>query len=142
MIWYSNLFQNFPQFIVIHTDKGFGLVNKTEINVFLGLSSFFHDPVDVGNFISGSSAFFKTSLNIWKIHGSHIAEAWLGVCVYVCMCVCVCVYTHIQWNIGHKKNEIMPFAVILMELEIVILHEVKPDRKGQISHWLYVNLRK
>ena len=65
-VWYSHLFQNFPQFIVIHTLKGFGIVNKTEIDVFLELSCFFDDPVDVGNLISGSSAFSKTSLNIWK----------------------------------------------------------------------------
>ena len=55
MVWYSHLFSNFPQFIVIHTGKGFGIVNKAEIDVFLELSSFFHDPADVGNFISGSS---------------------------------------------------------------------------------------
>ena len=61
MVWYSHLFQNFPQFIVIHTVKGFGIVNKAEIYVFLELSCFFHDPVDVGNLISGSSAFSKTS---------------------------------------------------------------------------------
>ena len=66
MVWYSHLFQDFPQFIVIHTVKGFGLVNKAEIDIFLELSCFFHDPADVGNLISGSSAFSKTSLNIWK----------------------------------------------------------------------------
>ena len=65
-VWYSHLFQNFPQFIVIHTVKGFGTVNKAEIDVFLELSCFFKDPVNVGNLISGSSAFYKTSLNIWK----------------------------------------------------------------------------
>ena len=64
--WYSHLFQNFPQFIVIHTVKGFGIVNKAEIDVFLELSCFFNDPPDVGNLISGSSAFSETSLNIWK----------------------------------------------------------------------------
>ena len=64
MVWYSYLFQNFPQFIVIHTVKGFGIVNKAEIDVFLGLFCFCHDPADVGNLISGSSAFSKTSLNI------------------------------------------------------------------------------
>ena len=64
MVWYSHLFQNFPQFIVIHTVKGFGIVNKAEIDVFLELFYFFHDPADVGNLISGSSAFSKTSLNI------------------------------------------------------------------------------
>ena len=66
MVWYSHLFQNFPQFIVIHTDKGFGIVSKAEIDGFLELSCFFDDPVDVGNLISGSSAFSKSSLNIWK----------------------------------------------------------------------------
>ena len=66
MVWYSHLFQNFLQFIVIHIVKGFGIVNKAEIDVFLELSCFFHDPVDVGNLISGFSAFSKTSLNIRK----------------------------------------------------------------------------
>ena len=67
MVWYSLLFQNFPQFIVIHIVKGFGIVNKAEIDVFLELSCFFYDPADVGNLISGSSAFSKSSLNIWKL---------------------------------------------------------------------------
>ena len=66
MVWYFHLFKNFPQFIVIHTIKGFGIVNKAEVEVFLELSCFFGDPADVGNLISGSSAFSKTSLNIWK----------------------------------------------------------------------------
>ena len=66
VIWYSHLFQNFPQFLVIHTVKGFGIVNKAEVDIFLELSCFFNDPVDVGNLISGSSAFSKISLNIWK----------------------------------------------------------------------------
>ena len=66
MVWYSHLFQNFPQFIVIHIVKGFGRVNKAEIDVFLELSCFFDEPANVGNLISGSSAFSKTSLNIWK----------------------------------------------------------------------------
>ena len=66
VVWYSHLFQNFPQLIVIHTVKGFGIVNKAEIDVFLELSCFFDDPEDVGNLISGSSAFSKTGLNIWK----------------------------------------------------------------------------
>ena len=66
MVWYSHLLKNFPQFIVIHTIKGFGIVNKAEIDVFLELSCFSDEPVDVGNLISGSSAFSKTSFNIWK----------------------------------------------------------------------------
>ena len=65
-VWYSHLFQNFPQFIVIHTVEGFGVVNKAELDVLLELSCFFNDPDDVGNLISGSSVFSKTILNIWK----------------------------------------------------------------------------
>ena len=66
MVWYSHLFKNFPQFVVIHTVKGFRVVNEAEVDVFLELSCFFDDPMDVGNLISGSSAFSKSSLNTWK----------------------------------------------------------------------------
>ena len=66
LVWYSHLLKNFPQFVVIYTIKVFGIVNKIEVDVFLELSCFFDDPADVGNLISGSSAFSKTSLNIWK----------------------------------------------------------------------------
>ena len=66
VVWYCHLFQNFPQFLVIHTVKGFGVVNRAEIDVSLELACFFDDPMDVGNLISGSSAFSKSSLNIWK----------------------------------------------------------------------------
>ena len=66
MVWYSHLFQNFSQCVVIHTVKGFGVVNKAEVDVFLELYYFFDDPTDVGKLISGSSAFSKFSLNIWK----------------------------------------------------------------------------
>ena len=66
MVWYSHLLKNFPQFLVIHTVKDFGIVNKAEVDVFLELSCFFNDPVDVGNLISGSSALSKSSLNTWK----------------------------------------------------------------------------
>ena len=65
MVWYSHLLKNFPQFVVIHTVKGFGIVNTAEVDVFLELSYFFYDPTDVGNLISGS-AFSKSSLNIWQ----------------------------------------------------------------------------
>ena len=77
MVWYSHLFQNFPQSLVIHTVKGFGIVNKAEIDVFLELSYFFNDPADVGNLIYGSSAFSKTSLKRLEVHGSRFAEGWL-----------------------------------------------------------------
>ena len=78
MFWQSHLFKNFLKFIVIHTVKGFGIVNKAEIDVFLELSCFFHDPGDVGNLISGSSAFSKTSLNIWNFTVHVLLKAWLG----------------------------------------------------------------
>ena len=66
MVWHSHLFKNFLQFVVIHRVKGFGIVNKAEVDVFLELSCFFYDPMDVGNLTSGSSAFSKPNLNIWK----------------------------------------------------------------------------
>ena len=78
MVWYSLLFQNFPQFIVIHIVKGFVVVNKAEVDVFLELSCFLDDPMDVGSLISGSSAFSKSSLNIWKFTVSRAVDAWLG----------------------------------------------------------------
>ena len=66
MVWYSHLFKNFPQFVVVHMVKGFGIVNKAKIDVFLERFCLFNDPANVGNLISGSFAFSKTSLNIWK----------------------------------------------------------------------------
>ena len=66
MVWCSHLLKNFPQFVVIHTVKGFGIINEAEVDDFLELSCFFYDPMDVGNLISGSSAFSKSSLNIWN----------------------------------------------------------------------------
>ena len=66
MVWYSHLFKNFPQFVVIHKIKGFGIVNKEGVDVFLELSRFLDDPTDVGNLISGSSTFSKSSLHVWK----------------------------------------------------------------------------
>ena len=79
MVWYSHLLKNFPHFVVIQIVKGFGLVNKAEIDIFLELSCFFNDPVDVGNLISGSFAFSKPNLN-WKleVHSSCTVEALLG----------------------------------------------------------------
>ena len=67
MVWYSHLLKNLPPFVVIHTVKGFGIVNKAKVDVFLELSCFSNDPTDVGNLISGSSTFSKSSVNIWKI---------------------------------------------------------------------------
>ena len=76
MVWYSHLLKNFPQFIAIHTVKGFGIVNEAEVDVFLEFSSFFNDLEDVGNLISGSSAFSKSSWNIGKFR-IRVLKAWL-----------------------------------------------------------------
>ena len=77
MVWYSHHFKNFLQFVVIHTVKGFGVVNRAEVDVFLELSCFFNDPANIGNLTSGSSAFSKSSLNM-EVLSSCTIEAWLG----------------------------------------------------------------
>ena len=84
MVWYSHLLKNFPQFVVIYTLKDFGIVNKA-VDVFLELSCFFDDPMDFGKLISGSSAFSKSSLNIWKFT-IHVSLAWriLSIILLVC----------------------------------------------------------
>ena len=84
VVWYSHLFQNFPQFIVMHTVKGFGIVNEAEIDVFLELSCFFYDPLDVGNLISGSSAFSKTSLNIRKFMFDYKKPKYMNTSSHIC----------------------------------------------------------
>ena len=71
MVWYFHLLKNFPQFVVIHTVKGFGIVNETEVDAFLEFPCFFYDPTDIGNLISGSSDFPKSSLNIWKFSATY-----------------------------------------------------------------------
>ena len=78
MVWNSHLFKNFPQFVLIHTVKGFSVVNKAEVDVFREFSYFFNDPTDVGNLISGFFAFSKSSLNIWKFSVNVLLKGWLG----------------------------------------------------------------
>ena len=116
VVWYSYLFQNCPQFVMIHTVKAFGIVIKVEIDVFLELSCFFTDPVDVGNLISGSSAFSKTSLNIWKFTvcvllkpGLENFEHYFTSMWDECNCVVVWAFFGIAflWN----WNENWPFPV-------------------------------
>ena len=87
MVWYSDLLQNFPPFIVIHIVKGFGLVNKAEVDVFLELSCFFNNPLVVGNLISGSSAFSKSSLNMWKFMAHVLLKPSLENSEYYFACV-------------------------------------------------------
>ena len=117
VVWYSHLFQNFPQFVVIPTIKGFGIVSKGEVDVFLELSCFFGDPMDVGNLISGSSAFSKTSLNIWKftVHvllktGLEIFEHYFASVWDECNCAVVWAFFGITflWD----WNENWPFPVL------------------------------
>ena len=109
MVWYSHLFHNFPQFIVIHTVKGFGIVDKAEIDLSLELSCFFDDPMNVDNLISGSSAVSKTSLDIWKftVHvvlksGFENFEHYFTSMSDECNCVVVCAFFGIaflwDWN--------------------------------------------
>ena len=94
MVWHSHLLKNFPQLVVVHIVKGFGIVNKAEVDIFLELFCFFDDPTDVGNLISGSSAFSKTSLNIWKFTVHTLLKIWriLSVTLLACdECNCVVV---------------------------------------------------
>ena len=117
VVWYSHLFQNFPQFIVIHTVNGFGVVNKAEVDVFLELSCFFDDPAYVGNLISGSSAFSKTSLNIWKFtvhvllkpHLENFEHYFTGVWDE---CNCVVVWPFFGIAFLRDWNETWPFPVL------------------------------
>ena len=117
VVWYSYLLKNFPQFVVIHTVKGFGMVNKAEIGVFLKLSCFFDDPADVGNLISGSSAFSKTSLNIWKFSVHVLLKPhWEKFEYYFASmwdeCNCVVVWAFFGIAFLRDWNENWPFPVL------------------------------
>ena len=143
VVWYSHLLKNFPQFVVIRTVKGFGIVNKAEIDAFLGLSCFFDDPVDVGNLISSSSASSKSSLNIWKfmIHvllkpglenfEHYFARVWDE-------CNCVVGWTFFGIAFLWDWNENWPFSVLwpllsfpkllaywLQHFNIIIIQDLK-----------------
>ena len=117
VVWYSHFFQNFPQFVVIHTVKGFGIVNKAEVDVFLELSCFFSEPVDAGNWISGSSAFSKSSFYMWNftVHvllkpglenfEQYFASVWNE-------CNCAIVWTFFGIALLWDWNENWPFSVL------------------------------
>ena len=117
VVWYSHLFQNFPQFIVIHTVKDFGKVKKAEVDVFLELSCFLDDPTDVGNMISGSSAFSKSSLNIWKFMllkpGLENFEHYFASVWDECNCVVVWTFFDIAlFGIGMKTDLFHPEVTV------------------------------
>ena len=117
VVWYSQLLKNFPQFVVIHTVKGFRIVSKAEVDVFLEFSCFFYDPTDVDNLISGSSAFSKTSLNIWQfmVHvllkpGLEDFEHYFASMWHECNCVLVWTFFGIAFLWDWNKN--WPFPVL------------------------------
>ena len=117
-VWYSHLFQDFPQFVVIHTVKGFGIVNKAEIDVFLELSCFFDGPVDVGNLISGSSAFSKISLGIWKFTVQVLLKPGLEIVEHYFIslwneCNSAIVWAFLSIAFLWDWNENWPFPVLL-----------------------------
>ena len=110
VVWYSHLLKNFPQFVVIHTVNGFGIVNKSEMDIFLELSCFFYDPMDVGNLISGSSAFSKSTLSIWKftVHvwlkpGLENSEHYFASMWDECKCAFQC---------GKRSNWVLPNSAL------------------------------
>ena len=117
VVWYSHLFKNFPQFVVIYTVKGFSVVNEVEVDVFLELSCFFDDPVDVGILISGSPAFSKSSLNIWKFSVHVLLKPSLENFEYYFASVwdeCNCVVVWMFFGIAFlwDWNEDWPFPVL------------------------------
>ena len=145
VVWYSHLFQNFPQFIVIHTVKGFGIVNKAEIDVFLELSCFFDNPVDVGNLISGSSAFSKTSLNIWKLTVHVLLKPGLENFVHYfarvwdkCNCVVVWAFFGIAFLRDWNENELFPVLWPLLSFPNLMAYWVQ--RFHSISNFIEVLL--
>ena len=113
MVWYSHFFQNFLQFIVIHSVKDFGILNKAEIDVFLELSCFFDDPADIGNLTSGSSAFFKTILSIWKFLVHVLLKPGLE---NFDITLLACEMSTIVWQFEHSLT--LPFFGIGMKTDL------------------------
>ena len=113
MVQYSHLFKNFPQFVVIHTVKGFGIVNKAEADVFLELSCFFDDSTDVGNLVSGSSAFSKSSLNTWKFAVHVLLKPGLEI---LSTTLLACEMSAVVWYFEHSLA--LPFFGIRMKTDL------------------------
>ena len=146
VVWYAHLFKNFPQFIVIHTVKGFGIVNKAEIHVFQELSCFFHDPADIGNLISGSSVFSKTSLNIWKftVHvllkpGLENFEHYFTSVWDECNCAVFWAFFGIAFLYsGIKRNAFESVLMRWMNLEPIIQNEVSQKEKDKYHTLMHI----
>ena len=133
MIWYSHLLQNFPQFVVIHTVKNFGIVNKAEVNVFLQLSCFFNDPTDVGILISGSSTFSKSSLNIWKFTG-HLLLSLVWRILSITLLVCE--KSAVVWYLEHSLA--LPF--LGLEWKLTLSSPVAPAEFSKFAGILSATL--
>ena len=132
VVWYSHLLKNFPQFVVIHKVKGFGIVNKAEIDVFLKLSCFFHDPADVGNLISGSSAFSKTSFNISKFTvyvllkpGLENFEQYFASMWDECNCAVVWTFSGIAFLLDWNENWPFPVQWLLLSFPNLLAYWVQ-----------------
>ena len=153
VVWYSHLLKNFPQFVVIHIVKDFGVINKAEVDVFLELSHFFNDPVDVGNLISGSSAFSKSSLNIWKfmVHillkpglenfEHYFASMWDGVQFCSSLSIlCHCLSLGLEWKLTFSNPvataELSKFAGIL-SVALSQHHLLRPEIAQLEFHHLH-----
>ena len=142
VVWYSSLLKNFPQFVVIYTVKGIGIVNKAEVDVFLELSCFFNDPMNVGNLISGSSAFSKSSLNIWNFmvqvllkpglenFEHYFASVWDE-------CSCAVVWTFFGLAFLWDWNENWPFADLWPLLSFPNCRCIECSALSPITYWLY-----
>jgi len=131
VVWYSHLFQNFPQVVVIHTVKGFGVVNKADVDVFLQLSCFLKDPTDVGNLVSDSSAFSKTSLNTWKftVHirlkpGLENFEHYFVSVWDECNCVVVWTFFGIAFLWDWNENWTFPVLWPLLSFPNLLAYQV------------------
>ena len=132
VVWYSHLFQDFPQFVVIHKVKGFGLVSKAEIDVFLELSCFFNDPLNVDNLISGSSAFSNSSSNIWKfmVHvllkpGLENSEHYFASVWDECNCAVVWAFFAIAFLWDWNENWPFPVLWLLLSFSDLLAYSVQ-----------------
>ena len=137
VVWYYHLFQSFLQFIVIHTVKGFGIVNKAEIDVFLELSCFLDEPVDVGNLTSGSSAFSKTSLNIWKFTVHVLLKPDLENFEHYFTMICTVIWVQITLPTKVRLVKAMVFPVVMYGCESWNVKKAERRRIDAFELWCW-----